>query len=193
MDVVNNTGLTITPYIATIHPDDSKIDCIRLKESGVVGLLLYGGSYYTSIHTVSTKYASSQIKNQVRDADKNDMPYGIYVSVRSRSVNEAKSECNQLWYLISKYPPKLGLWLKLETRSSRSTNDLILEEYYRNIEKWGLKDKCGIYTTRAGIETFTWDNFYQKYLLWLIDPVTDMSQVDNKLLTPEFFLLEEVN
>lgn len=188
-----DNDFSITPYIATIHADATEVNCIRLKKAGVVGLMLYGGSYYTSMHIQTARYANSRLKYQVADADKYDMPYGLYVHVRARSVNEAKLECNQLWYLISKYPPKLGVWLKLETGSFKSINDLILEEYYRHFVKWGLKDRCGIYATRADMKYFTWDNFYQRYLLWLIDPVTDMSEVDNKLLTPEFFLLEEVN
>lgn len=183
----------ITPYIATIHQDDKDVRCKELKNAGVVGLLLYGGSYYTTIHTVNTRYVNPQLKAQAAAAKKYEMPYGLYVSVRARSRAEAKLECNQLWYVVSKYPPQLGIWLKLETLAPKTINDSILEEYYQHFEKWGLKDRCGIYTGREAMKYFTWDNFYTKYLLWLIDPVTDMSQVDDILLTPEFFLLEEVN
>lgn len=183
----------ITPYIATISPDIKDIDCRKLESAGVVGVMLYGGSYYTIMHTVRERYRSDNIKTQAGCAHEAEMPYALYVDVRARSVAEAKLECNQLWYVLSKYPPELGVWLRLQTASSKGVNNQILEEYYKYFTKWGMKDKCGLYVTRDDLSKITWDNFYDRYLLWLIDPVKSMAGVDETLLTPEFFTLAEVN
>lgn len=183
----------ITPYIATLSSDLTTIDFIKLKASGVVGVMLYGGSYYDEIHRVRQYYRSDNLKLQVASADKADMPYALYVDVRARSVQEAKLECDQLWYLVSKYPPELGIWLRLQTARSKGVNNQILEEYYKHFNKWGMKDKCGLYLTRYDLSKITWDNFYDRYLLWLVEPVDTMTGVDDTLLTPEFFMLPEVN
>lgn len=182
----------LTPYIATISPQATAIDCKRLLQAKVVGLMLYGGSYYTSLHTVNRYYRNDNLKEQVSQADKAGMPYALYVDVRARSVAEAKLECNQLYYVISKYPPKLGLWLRLQTGRSIGVNNQILEEYYKHIERWGLKNKCGLYISRNDLKTFTWDDFYERYLLWLVAPVNSMQGVTDSLLTPEFFMTSEV-
>lgn len=180
----------IHPYIATISSDATDIDCDRLKENDVVGVMVYGGCYYTIMHTARKFYRADNIRKQVTCLDKADMPYALYVDVRARSLEEAKLECNQLWYLVSKYPPKLGLWLRLQTGCAQVINNLILETYYKYIEKWGMKEQCGIYATRSDLKSFSWDNFYERFSLWLVDHVNDMSKVDDQLLTPEFFMLE---
>ena len=182
----------IYPYIATLSPDMTYVDCSKLKENDVVGVMVYGGCYYTISHQVRKLYRANNIRKQITCLDESDMPYAIYVKVRSRSVSEAKLECRQLWYLVSKYPPKLGLWLKIETGAKTAINDLIIEEYYTNIERWGMKDQCGIYATRSDMKSFTWDKFYDRFSLWLVDPVSDMGQVVDQLLKPEFFMLGEV-
>lgn len=178
----------LTPYIATLGPDVDNVDYTKLKSEGVVGVMLYGGSYYTSSHLVKDKYINQLLKSQASNAAKSNMPYGLYVDVRATSVSEAKLECNQLWYVISKYPPQLGIWLRIETRASTRVNNEILSEYYKYIVKWGMKDNCGLYLTRKGLSYISWDDFYDDYLLWLVDPVTDVALVDDKLLTPEFYM-----
>lgn len=189
--LINATNLT--PYIATIDESTTNLDYTKLGAAGVAGILLYGGSYYTVMHTVREHYRNTNLASQVGDADKYGMPYGLYVDVRARSSAEAKLECNQLWYLISKYSPKLGIWLRLQTASSKGVNNQILEEYYNHFEKWGIGDNCGLYISQNDLTTISWDKFYDRYLLWLVDHVDTMAGVDDTLLTPEFFMLSEVS
>lgn len=183
----------ITPYIATLSPDIIDVDCNKLRETGVVGLMLYGGSFYDAVHMARDHYRSNNISSQVKCANKHEMPYALYVDVRSRSIQEAKLECRQLWYVVSKYPPELGIWLRLQTNASRGINNQILEEYYSHFVKWGMQEKCGLYATRNDLSNITWDNFYDRYLLWLVAHVDSMIGVDDTLLTPEFFMLSEVD
>lgn len=179
----------ITPYVATLGPEIKHVDYKKLRNSGVVGVMLYGGAYYSIMHTVREKYRGDNLSIQVEGAKNADMPYALYVHVRARSVEEAKLECKQLRYLISKYSPQLGIWLTLQTMSSKAVNDKILEEYYNQLVRWGMKDRFGIYTDRSGLDSITWNKFYDRYLLWLHDPVTTMAGVDDTLLTPEFFMI----
>ena len=181
----------ITPYIATLDADLTDVNYTKLKKAGVVGVMLYGGSYYDDMHRIKKLYRSDNINKQVADANKASMPYALYVDVRARSATEAKLECNQLWYLISKYPPQLGIWLRLQTRASKSTNNNILKEYHKHLIKWGMKGNVGLYISRTELTSISWDKFYDDYSLWLIDRVDNIADVHDTLLTPEFFMLEE--
>lgn len=180
----------LTPYIATLDSKVTQVDYTKLKLLGVVGVMIHGGSYYDTMHNVRHYYRSDNIKTQVADADKHDMPYGLYVDVRARSEAEATLECRQLWYIVSKYPPKLGVWLRIETRANIDTNNKILEVYESHFVKWGLKDKFGLYITRSQLSSISWNKFYDRYLLWLVDPISTTAEIDG-LLDPEFFMLKE--
>lgn len=183
----------INPYIATLDRSLKTVDCNKLKKAGVVGVMIYGGAYYTTLHTMRTYYRADNLKDQVSVLDRHSMPYGMFVDVRARSRAEAILECRQLWYVVSKYPPQLGLWLRFQTGKSKVINNSILNVYYDEIVKWGLKDKCGLYIKKSELYTvISWDKYYNKFLLWLIDPVKSMAGVDDTVLTPEFFMAPEV-
>lgn len=187
--IINTSA--ITPYVATLSPGNKDVSYDKLKSLGVVGVMLYGGSLYDSTHMKRKYYVSSTLSDQVSKADKADMPYALYVDVRSRSRAEAEQECEELYYVISKFPPELGLWLKLNFTKSRYTNNKILEVYRDNLEEWGLKDKIGLYVTRKQLSTVNWDNFYEDFWLWIVDHVSNISNVKDKLLEPEFFMLNK--
>ena len=130
----------ITPYIATLGSDvinKSKFQQIQSSDS-IVGVMLYGGGLYDVSHIKKRKYRSLNIDKQVKFCDEYSIPYGLYVDVRARSIEEAKEECTQLFYIISKYPPKLGLWLQLDLVKSTSMNDNILSVYQEKTYDWGL-------------------------------------------------------
>ena len=181
----------ITPYIASPSYKTVDIDYKRLVKSGVVGVMFYGGSYFNDNHEVKKRYNPANLSKQVAGANKAKMPYGLHVKVRARTVKEARAECNSLYYVISNYPPELGLWLELELVKNKSKNNKIIETYYNYIYQWGLKDKCGFYVTRQQLSYISWDKFYDDFLLWLISPVKDIKDVDGQLLDPEFFMLDK--
>ena len=107
-------------------------------------------------------------------------------TLRARNHIEADKECKALYYIVSQFPPKLGLWLRLQTHNTVSVNDDILELYYQYMEKWGLRSKCGLYVTSEELNKITWDSFKDRYYLWMIDPM-DVNEVDDELLKPEMF------
>lgn len=181
----------ITAYIASPSYKTVDIDYKKLVKSGVVGVMFYGGSYFNDNHEVKKRYNPANLSKQVAGANKAKMPYGLHVKVRARTVEEARAECNSLYYVISNYPPELGLWLELELVKNKSKNNKIIETYYKYIYQWGLKDKCGFYVTRQQLSYISWDKFYDDFLLWLISPVNNIKDVDGQLLDPEFFMLDK--
>lgn len=179
----------INPYIAVIGSKYTNINQTQLKNNDVVGALLYAGSHFTQgDHTVKKNAVNQYLKEQVQKLG--DMPYGLYWPVYARSTQEAREECNALYYIISKYPPKLGLWLQISTGKSKATTDLIIKKYYQEMVKWGLKDKCGFYATKSDMSKFTWSKFQDTFYLWLIES-SSPSAYDGKLLNPEFFTYTE--
>ena len=179
----------ISPYVITVEPNmTNKLDYAKLVTSKVVGVMFYCGGLYsdTILHTKKKAYISNTLKLQVGHLN-GSLPYALYCDVRAWNKKSAKEECEALYYVISKYPPKLGIWLKLDLGILKSTNNTIIDTYYDYITKWGLKDKCGLYCTKSQINRIDWEsNYCRKFSLWLIDPLSGISNL-NELLVPNFF------
>ena len=174
------------PYIAAIGPRKVSVDLAKLKKAGVSAMMFNAGSLYDSSHKKKT-YKNPYLDSQVKKCLEANMPFGLYADVRSRSEIEADAECRALYYILDSQPPKLGIWLHMDTGKSRSVNDKIINVYYKYIEKWGFKGKCGIYIAKDKINTISWDDFQDKFNLWAVSKMKDFKTVENKLLMPEMF------
>ena len=176
----------ITPYIATISGSDTSVNYKALKNMGVVGVMLYGGGLYNNIHLEKLSYKNPSLDKQVSQVEKDDLPYGLYVDVRARNMDEAKKECKALYYVTATYPPKLGIWLHLDLVKGRLTNDRILGYYYKQLYDWGLGNRAGLYVTKSELESITWSKYKEYFNLWLVSHIDRIEAIDS-LLTPEFF------
>lgn len=179
---------TITPFIATLSPSVTYIDIKGHDSMGVVGYMVYGGGLFDDSHMKKSQYISNTLKGQLSTIEKANKPYGIYVDVRARSIAEAKEECKQLYYLIVRHSPKLGIWLKLNLVKSKTINDTIIDVYKENMIKWGMSGHFGFYVTKSQLENISWDIHKEDSLLWLISHTSRIDAVE-QLLTPEFFKL----
>lgn len=183
---VNIETRNMKPFVATIAPyARPQLDYDRIKEARISIMAFFGGQLFDTSHRVQT-YINPNLKALVKDCNAAGMPYALYVHVRASNHIEADKECKALYYIVSQFPPKLGLWLRLQTHNTVSVNDDILELYYQYMEKWGLKSKCGLYVTSEELNKITWDSFKDRYYLWMIDPM-DVNEVDDELLKPEMF------
>ena len=178
----------ITPYIATTAPNVKSADFSRLKAAGVVGVMIYGGGLYDASHIKKSNYRNSSFSSLVKSAKAAGLDYGLYVDVRARSTAEAKEECKQLYFLTVSYPPKLGVWLRLNLVNSKVMNNLILSTYRNELNRAGLSGQYGLYVTRNQLDTISWSNYQEDFLLWLDDHVERIDAID-ELLTPQFFKL----
>lgn len=185
-----NTDI-ITPYIATVASSViAEKDFKGLKDNDVVGVMLYGGGLFDPIHLMKKKYRSDNLKKQIQLCNKVELPFGMYVDVNVRNVNEAKEECKHLFYLISKYPPQLGLWLNISFSASKSTNDKILQYYMEQTFEWGLMGQVGLYCTQNQLNKVSWkDKWCEYYLLWIISHSERYIETQDSLLTPADFKL----
>lgn len=174
------------PFVATVLGEaNPNIDYKKIKEARISMMMFFAGQLYDASHRERT-YVNPNLAKQIANCNNAGMPYALYVNVRATNHIEADKECKTLYYVISQYPPKLGLWLRLQTTNTKAINDDILELYYRYMEKWGLSNKCGLYVTPEELNKITWDRFKDRYYLWMIDSM-DVDDVDDELLDPSMF------
>lgn len=176
----------IKSYMITLDRQSKNVDYEALRGIGVIGTLLEAGYLYDSSHMEVSSFVSPALDKQVSAAKKSDMPYAFYTYVRSRNINEANLELKWLRIYIQKYTPTIGVWLKLEFTNNVAMNDMIVGRYKTLLEASGLKGKIGFYVTRDQLSRITWSKWQEDFLLWLVDHVDNVSEIE-QILDPTFF------
>ena len=177
------------PFVATVLGEyNPKLNYDKIKDARISAMILYGGELFDVSHIKHT-YINPALANQVAQCNASGLPYAMYVNVRARNEIEADAECKALYYVISHYPPKLGIWLSLNIGDNVEMNNKIIDIYYKFIYKWGLADRCGLYVTSSQLKKITWENYEEVFYLWYIDP-KDVNEVDDELLDPTMFDLD---
>ena len=177
----------LDPYIVTIDRNTKSVNYSALKDLGVSGVMIEAGVLYDSAHQ-EISYRNPQLDTQAHAASDADVPFALYTDVRSKSVDEAKKELYELSFCVRRYPPALGVWLRLNLTKSKSVNNKIIDTYYTELVKLGLKGKIGFYATESQLDKIDWRKYSEDWYLWLDKHVSRMGDID-QLLTPEFFVL----
>ena len=177
---------SMRPFVATVTPYQYvDIDYNQIKNARISAMMFFGGELYDASHR-EVVYRNPHLSKLVSACNNAGLPYALYVNIRARNAIEADKECKVLYYVISEFSPKLGLWLSLQNNNATPLNNDILEIYYRYIDRWGLKARCGLYLTKDQLSKITWNRFKDRFYLWLIDPMK-VEDVDDELLQPEIF------
>ena len=176
----------IDPYIATIPPIKESINYANLKKYRVSGMMFNAGSLYDSSHRKKT-YQNPYLNSQIKRCMSANLSFALYADVKAHNEIEADAECRALYYTVSEYSPELGLWLYINTQRDQEMNDKIINVYYKYIELWGLKHRCGIYIEISRLSMISWSKFQDKFYLWGIDKSLDFKNVEGKLLQPSMF------
>ena len=177
----------LDPYVVTIDRNTESVNYASLKETGVSGVLIEAGRLYDSTHK-EQNYRNPRLDAQAHAASDADVPFGLYTDVRARSVDEAKKELYELSFCVRRYPPALGVWLRLNLVKSRSQNNKIIDTYYTELVKLGLKGKIGFYANESQLSKIDWKKYSEDWYLWLDKHVSKIGDID-QLLTPDFFVL----
>ena len=80
------------------------------------------------------------------------------------------------------------MWFHLQLIMSKETNNKIVDRYYKEMVRLGLKDRIGFYVTEDELKQLTWEDYYEDWYLWLNHHVSDIDHID-QLLTPQFFVI----
>ena len=189
---INVDYTKLTPNLLTINrKSTARIEWKKVKDNKIVGCMVEGGYLYDSAHREMSRFRNPQIESQITALVDQQLPYALYMIARAKTVDEAKKEMYEFSFLIRKYPPGLGVWLKLELPNSISQNDKIVDQYYKDLVNLGLKDKVGFYCTESKLlSQITWKRYRDKWFFWLDKHVSKISELD-KLLDPTFFDVKE--
>lgn len=174
---VNLNLKAMSPYVVVIPEEDSSFDPQMLKSGQVCGVGLWAGSLYPDSRHVQTKqYIARNLHAQAKIADNAQLPFALIADVRSRTVGEAKIECEKLYYVCASHVPKMGLWLHLGFNNSKQQNERILDYYVEECSKWGFKNSLGVYVAQAELDGVDWGKYSSSLYLWKQDHSVDVGK-----------------
>ena len=180
----------ISPYVIEVNRRSSdNIDLSKMKDNKVVSILIEGGEYFDDKHKVADNFRNPKLVSQMNKATEAQLPFGLYMTARARSVDEVKLEMYEFGLLLRKYHPNIGAWLKLDLQKSPDKNKEILARYKQEFEWIGLKYKIGFMATEDDIESqIKWSDgeYKEDWMLWVNNHVQSLSEI-NRLLDPMFF------
>lgn len=178
----------IKPYIVSTTRSSASIDYAKVNKLGIAGIMLEAGYLYDALHISQRNFQNPKLKEQTAAADAANVPYGLYIYARARTVEEAKLEMAELALVLFKYPPRLGVWLKLNLSSFKYINNDIMKTYYAALVNNGFKGQVGIQCTRKQLDQISWETFCSSWYLWLDEPLKDISQLPDNI-SPELFII----
>lgn len=180
----------LNPYIVTLTRNTHNLndkEWQKLKDARVCGALVEAGYLYDAAHR-EVEYRNPKLRSHIESLQQTKLPWGLYSELRAKNTSEAMKEIEEIQPCVRLYPPELGLWLQCTFTSSVSVNDKILQTYYDELERLGLKNKIGIICTKKQLDDISWEKKWSDhYCLWLVEHVKDTSELET-LLTPTFFL-----
>ena len=181
----------LNPYIILVDRyTEDNFDYTTLISNGIVGVILEVGYLYDSIHQPVSNILQPKFNKQLKAISNCNLPFGFCFICKSMNLEEAKSEMYELSFVLRLHSPSLGVWIKFEFADNNIYNNDNIVKYYQNqLIRLGFKSKIGVYADKDMLSKFSWDIFNKDWLLWLIDPIDDLSQIQ-KLLDPSFFDLE---
>lgn len=182
---------SIKPYV--IQPNSSMlgIDYSRLKQLGVVGVMIDAGERYDVKHNLAN-FRTENVYKQTEEALNGSMPHSYIYTTHARSIAEVKEEAYWFYFIVSKYPPKLGVWLHCKFDVNSQTAQTLVDEWYKYFVKWGFKSKCGIYATKSQSSLIGWPKQCAYMPLWLENELVTTVCPDDEILTPSFFKLDDL-
>ena len=173
-------------YMITIDRTSKKPDYEALKGIGLIGAMLEAGYLYDGSHMKVEYFLNPKLAEQVSAVSKAEVPYAFYTTVRAKNVSEANLELKWFRIYLQKYNPPLGAWLQLDLSANKAMNDMIIDRYKTLLTSSGFKGKMGFYVTRSQLSRISWDKWQKDFLLWLVDPIKDISEIE-QILEPTFF------
>lgn len=140
---------------------NGSVDFAALKQNHIDFVIIrcgYGGDYRNQ--------DDSYFYDNVRKAEQNNMPYGVYLYSYAKNTAMARNEAEHTLRLLNGKKPLYGVWYDVED-SSISNCDLVTncEVFCNAIQEKGLY--CGIYSFLNWFETVLNNKRLDKYDKWV--------------------------
>lgn len=174
------------PYLIKINEGALNTDYPTLKAIGVVGALINAGQRFDEMHN-EVHYRSETVYEQADEAIEAGFPYGFFYTTHARTIAEVREEAYWFYFVISKYPPKLGAWIRCQFDVDTDIASELIDKWYEYLTDWGLKSKCGLYCTKEQAELIGWPRQSTYMPLWLEQDETVSAAPDEEILLPSFF------
>ena len=171
----------------TADPKDFKVK--KWKENKVIGVMLEAGYYYDSNHKPVEVFRNPILYKQVLKIIRGKFEFGYFFRARAKNAKEVEKEMYELSFIVRKYPPTLGVWIRPEFINSTKKieqNNLLFAQYEKELVRLGLTGKIGIRCKRSTLKKFNWKKYQKTWWLWLNDPVDKLAEIGG-LLDPGFF------
>ena len=183
---------SIKPYVIQPHRSVLGINYAALRELGVVGTMIDAGERFNSKHEL-VAYRTENVYKQTLEASYAGIPHAYFYTSYAKNIEDVKEEAYWFHMVVTKYPPKLGVWLHCQFSVKKATAQQLVDEWYKYFVKWGLKSKCGIYATKKQAEKIGWPKQCAYMPLWLEGEMVDSVCPDEEILTPSFFKLNNLS
>lgn len=171
----------VKAYVATIDQYSPNLDFKKFEDKDIVGVIVHAGRRFNSNHTVRSDFKNPRVDEQIKQITQSAVPFGFYFNACGRNTDEIREEIYDLSFIVRKYPPRLGLWLKTEFIGSRSTNDKLLNDYYNRLLKLGFARQLGLYVTPQQLRKITWNNHKDSWWLWRVEHFKSQSEIDGDI------------
>ena len=185
----NTNYLYMNPYVVTLMRY-SNIDFSALVDTRIDGGIIEAGYLFDNLGNRVKNFRNPNVYNQVEGFKNLNKSYGYYMPCRAKSVRDAKDEIYELSFIVRKYPPIIGVWLKLELTNSIDVNDNLLEVYKNQLYRLGLYGKIGLYVDYNALSKITWAKFCNEFALWIISHIDNLSNLD-KISDNSFYKISQ--
>jgi len=173
------------PYLVTLVRN-SKIDYSKLHDAGVIGGVIEAGYVFEDNRRRTKEFLNPNFTQQADALEEINMPYGLFMYGRAITQKEADEEIFQFSFPIRSRVPQLGVWIYLDLGRNKEINNGIMDRYWKGLVRLGYKDQMGIMATGLQLSYIDWDSYKDKFFLWTLNHVSDLSELDT-LLDPTFF------
>lgn len=170
---------TITPYLLTIDRLSNIPPASVIQSQKISGAIVEVSDYFDLItHKRSNDAVNPKLGQQLKEITQRELPYGFYLTLRSRVATEVDAELSLFFNAISGLYPKVGIWVRCQFYSSLySVNDAIVSRCFEILKARGYGNQIGLYLSEANLKKITWKDHSSNWLLWADKPVTSNAEL----------------
>lgn len=181
-----------TPYVVMLDRNSRDVPYIKLRRNKVSSALVEAGYLFTGNHKKVSNFENPQLKSQILNLKALELPYGMFMTARAKTIEEAKEEIYQMSFPLRRYTPLMGAWLRINLTDNKSLNNKIMRIYAEQLARLGFGNKMGIICDLDTLTQFDWNTYKEMFFLDLVDHVKDTNSL-NTLLDPAFFDVDLVS
>ena len=183
---------SVTPYLLTIDRLSKIPPASVIQSQKISGAIVEVSDYFDFItHARQKDAVNPNLVQQLKTLNQLNLPYGFYLTLRSRTVAEVDAELAYFFSIISGMYPKVGIWVRCHFyHVLKADNNVLINRCFEIFKARGFANQIGLYLNESNFNKITWENYAANWLLWLDKPITTSTELQYLLvdgITPEGF------